>query len=92
MACVADGEMTDANLTDAIVDRNGFVVSSHDPTTIDDNEWHLFVSAQSSFFLRRECVVQIQKGRVVIVAELPLGVQLRMSTIASLQIRHSLSL
>jgi hypothetical protein len=85
MASVADGEMTDANLTGAIVDRNGFVVSSHDPTTSDDNEMASLRFRASSLFLRRECVVQIQKGRVVIGAELPLGVQLRMSTIALLR-------
>jgi transformation/transcription domain-associated protein len=44
-----------------------------------------FLSALLLFFFRRECVVCIQKGKVVIGVELPLGVQLEVSTIALLR-------
>jgi hypothetical protein len=85
MASVADGEMCDSNLAGAIVDRNGFVIPLHDPKITDDNELATVSFRASSLFLRRECIVHIRKGKVIVCAELPLGIQLRVSTIALLR-------
>lgn len=85
MSSVADGEMTDSNLAGSVVDRNGFVVPSSDGPVTNDSETSAVSFRASSLFLRRECVVVVQEGRVVVGAELPLGVQLRVSTIALLR-------
>lgn len=86
MASVADGEMTDPNLIGSVVDRNGFVIPSEDRSDNGEKTVSNTCSFRaSSLFLRRECVVDAMKGKIVVGAELAVGVQFRVSTIALLR-------
>lgn len=78
MASVADGEMTDAALSDIVVDRNGFI-SSPAEDSLDCQPTH-----SSSLFFRRTCAVQVDGATVLIPDELPAAVQLRVSAIVLL--------
>lgn len=78
MSSVADGEMTDKSLENAVVDKNGFIFGSGG-VNIDQNPSHA-----SSLFYRRECVVIANGTKLVIPEELPMGVQLRVSSISLL--------
>jgi hypothetical protein len=86
MASVADGEMSDPNFIGSSVDRNGFVVPAEEQSKKSENESKGSPPFRaSSLFLRRECVVYCREGKIVVSAELPLGIQLRISTIALLR-------
>ena len=82
MASVADGEMNDSSLLGTVVDRNGFVVATPEQRGMEtaDPEFRT-----SSLFLRRDCVIALREGRVVVSEELPPGVQLRVSAIELLR-------
>jgi transformation/transcription domain-associated protein len=82
MASVADGEMNDSSLLGAVVDRNGFVVGTPEQRELEVTD---SVFRSSSLFLRRDCVITMGEGRVVISEELPPGVQLRVSSIELLR-------
>jgi hypothetical protein len=86
MASVADGEMNDTNLAGTVVDKNGFVVPYHDHHAAG-GESHTGVPSfrASSLFLRRDCILKIEGGRLFIGEELPPGVQLRVSSIELLR-------
>lgn len=78
MASVADGEMTDAALTDAVVDKNGFAKSELEASG-------LHPSHASALFFRRTCVVEVDPGLYVVVPEeVPAGIQQRISAIVLL--------
>lgn len=80
MASIGDGEMKDPNLSERVVDKNGFVISPQDgesPQAISQ----LSAAHTSSIFLRRECAAKspVEGSYIVIPEELPYGVQLRVS-------------
>jgi transformation/transcription domain-associated protein len=78
MSSVADGEMSDKTLTNCVVDKNGYVASK-----IDANA-EVYPSHASALFFRRECAVSIHGVKFVVPEELPVGVQLRVASIALL--------
>jgi transformation/transcription domain-associated protein len=99
MSSVADGEMADANLTGDVIDKNGLAVTtqsrqvaSSTSKPIDPADMTTIPSPPASaLFLRRDCLLtthlisQEMKHRIIIPQELPLGVQLRVSTISLLR-------
>lgn len=85
MASVADGEMSDPSLVGSVVDRNGLVVSSQEQPGTEDTDYNVPLFRPSSLFLRRDCVLEIGRGNLVLAAELPPGVQLRVSSIELLR-------
>jgi transformation/transcription domain-associated protein len=78
MSSVADGEMADTTLTNSVVDKNGYVASQ------SDSNFDQYPSHASALFFRRECVAMAIGKRIVIPEEMPVGVQLRVSSIALL--------
>lgn len=76
MASVADGDMTDSNLSGWVIDRNGFCGAT-------DDRLHNIAdpSHSSSIFFRRDCILEFPGFNVHVPAELPTGVQLRISSI-----------
>ena len=86
MSSVADGEMSDQNLTGFVVDKNGFAVSAQQKNGPSKEPKGLVCSAHaSSIFLRRACIVVVDGVQIVINEELPFGVQLRVSSICLLR-------
>jgi hypothetical protein len=75
MSSVADGEMVDEKLKDIVVDKDGYI-----PTASD------YPDHSSFLFFRRECVVDLGTVKIVVPAELPSGIQLRVSTIVLLHL------
>lgn len=82
MSSVADGEMSDSSLKDFVVDKNGFAVSSRSQYTHSESSSR--PTHASALFFRRECVLGVGGYKVVVPAELPVGVQLRVSSISLL--------
>jgi hypothetical protein len=75
MASVADREMSDEKLKEIVVDKDGYVPLE---TGLDRSQ---YPKHSSALFYRRECVLAIVNLRVVIPAELSVGIQFRVSTI-----------
>jgi transformation/transcription domain-associated protein len=77
MLSVADGEMSDRNLEEFVVDRDGYAGAKTDSITSQ------YPTHSSSLFFRRECVIEVDRPRmkVAIPGEVPVGVQLRVSAI-----------
>lgn len=74
---VADGDMTDVNLENHVVNKDGYVQSvSGSGGNYADHPSHA-----TSLFFRRDCIVRIGNMRVFIPGEVPVGVQLRVSAI-----------
>jgi transformation/transcription domain-associated protein len=74
---VADGDMTDVNLENHVVNKDGYVqILSGSGANNVDHPTHA-----TSLFFRRDCVVGIKNFRVLLPGELPVGVQLRVSSI-----------
>jgi hypothetical protein len=80
MFSVADGEMSDSNLSGFVVDKNGFVGLPDDRKTKDGR--NVALQHSSCVFLRRECILKIQESRFVIPEESTAGIQLRISALA----------
>ena len=78
MSSVADGEMSDKMLTNSVVDKNGFASSQV------DSHFDIYPSHASALFFRQECVVSIQGRGIVVPEEMPVGVQLRVSSLSLL--------
>ena len=79
MSSVADGEMVDEKLKDMVVDKDGYApTDTPAPSDYPDHS--------SSLFSRRECVVDLGTVKMVVPAELPSGIQLRVSTIVLLHL------
>lgn len=86
MASVADGEMSDPNLAGSVVDKNGFVVPYQDHHVASgDSQTNEPSFRASLLFLRRDCLLKVEGGRLFIGEELPPGVQLRVSSIELLR-------
>ena len=86
MSSVADGEMSDANLGGYVVDKNGYAVRVDEKNPSDkalDRKSNGDFS--SSVFSRRDCVVNVEGCKILLDEELPVGVQLRVSTISLLR-------
>lgn len=83
MASVADGEMTDTNLTGTVVDKNGIAISVQ--SLRKDQELQSPDILASALFLRRDCVLAVSGANVVVPEELPSGIQLRVSAISLLR-------
>ena len=79
MSSVADGEMVDEKLKDVVIDRDGFT-----PSVAETHSE--YPDHASSLFFRRECVINVGTVKIVVPAELPYGVQLRVSTIVLLHL------
>jgi transformation/transcription domain-associated protein len=74
---VADGEMTDVNLENHVVNKDGYVqILSGSGSNNVDHPTHA-----SSLFFRRDCVLGDNNFKIVLPSELPVGVQLRVSSI-----------
>lgn len=79
MSSVADGEMVDEKLKDIVVDKDGYTPAvTSSPSDYPDHS--------SFLFFRRECVVDLGTVQIVVPAELPSGIQLRVSTIVLLHL------
>lgn len=76
MASVADNEMEDVKLNGHLVDKNGYAGGQGKDTESQSYSTHSF-----SLFFRRDCLFDVYKTRVFVPRELPLGVQLRVSSI-----------
>jgi transformation/transcription domain-associated protein len=76
MLSVADGEMTDPALKDRAVNKDGF--TENDLENFHGSAIGIHTTAT---FAHRECVLEIDKKKFFVPQELPVGVQLRMSTI-----------
>lgn len=86
MSSVADGEMSDQNLSGFVVDKNGFAVSAqHKHTSSKDAKVLVCTPHASSIFLRRGCILSSANVKIVVAEELPFGVQLRVSSICLLR-------
>lgn len=80
MVSIADGEISDAGFSSVIlIDKNGYAMSNSDEVKPKKK----FQSHSSSVFLRNSFVLEDDsfEGRIVVPKELPLGVQLRVSTL-----------
>lgn len=80
MVSIADGEFSDASFGSVVlIDKNGFAVNNGSEAA---SQIRPAIRA-SSLFLRKNIVVEDDSfgGRVQVPAELPLGVQLRVSTL-----------
>lgn len=75
MASVADKEMSDEKLKEIVVDKDGYVPLE------TGSDRALYPRQSSALFYRRECVLTCGNMRVVILPELPVGIQFRVSTI-----------
>jgi len=78
MSSVADGEMNDDLLKDFVVDKNGYAAFS--PIKASQR----YPTHSSALFFRRTCALEVGKFSIVLPEELPVGVQLRVSTIVLL--------
>ena len=78
MCSVADGEMNDKTLVHSVVEKNGFIDS---PVDMNSSP---YPSHASALFHRRECAVDMDGYVLVVPEELPIGVQLRVSSIVLL--------
>lgn len=75
MTSVPEGDMQDPSWADSVVDKNGFAGVSSERLNIG-NPTHA-----SALFCRRECILNVDGMTLVVPAELPMGVQLRVSAI-----------
>lgn len=88
MSSVADGEMTDANLTGNVVDKDGYVVPIQEPTgaaATSDSKTKNKEPPSSALFLRRDCILSTKGPQIFIPQESAIGVQLRTSSIRLLR-------
>ena len=86
MSSVADGEMSDQNLSGFVVDKNGFAVSAQQKhPSSKDAKGLVCTPHASSIFLRRGCILSTPNVRIIVAEELPFGVQLRVSSIGLLR-------
>jgi len=78
MISIADGEFSDPSFGSVVlIDKNGFAVNNGgDSTSQNMSGMHA-----SSVFLRKAIVLEDVGGRIQIPQELPLGIQLRVSTL-----------
>ncbi|KAL7534798.1 hypothetical protein ACHAXR_010621, partial [Thalassiosira sp. AJA248-18] len=83
MISIADGEFSDASFGSVVlIDKNGFAVNNGGEPTTTSQKNRRNVRA-SSLFLRKSFVLKDEAfgGRIQVPAELPLGIQLRVSTL-----------
>ena len=87
MSSVADGEMTDPNLSGNIVDKDGFVVPVHEQSATGkpDTRMPSGEKPSSALFLRRDCILSTVGAKVFIPQECATGVQLRSASILLLR-------
>ena len=85
MSSVADGDMTDSNLGGSVIDKNGYAVSADKASPSKESKVSETSKPSSALFLRRDCIITIPEGKVVIPEELPCGIQLRVSSISLLR-------
>lgn len=81
MISIADGEFSDPNFGSVVlVDKNGFAVNNDGEPTRSSDKTNV---RASELFLRRSVLLDDDSfgGRIQVPAELPLGVQLRVSTL-----------
>ena len=86
MASVADGEMTDSNLTGSVINKNGLAVTVQSKqASRKDPSLPRSGIPSSALFLRRDCILAVPGAKIVVPEELPVGVQLRVSAISLLR-------
>jgi len=80
MISIADGEFSDTSFGSVVlIDKNGFAVNNGGESTSQSRS----TVQASSVFLRKSMILEDKSfgGKVIVPAELPLGVQLRVSTL-----------
>ncbi len=87
MSSVADGEMTDSNLSGNVVDKDGYVVPVHEQSvaTKSDSRPKYRESPNSALFSRRDCILGTKGAKIFIPQESATGVQLRTASILLLR-------
>lgn len=86
MSSVADGEMSDTNLSGEMIDKNGLAVSMQARQgSSKDSDLSATALPSSALFQRRECIIAVNRKKIVVPEESPRGVQLRVSIICLLR-------